>query len=185
MTMLMGQFAYAQGQLNTTFRPGFHFPVKDLGSTALKRGGGFEVTISYRFIPHLAAYAGWGWDTFTPEKSDDSVAHFKETGYRFGLQFIQPLSSESKLNLLLSLGGTGNHIETESDGGDIIDDTGHGLGWETEAALSILLNKRWQIIPGIRYHALSREITKGVITESVDLYYISVGVGVSWTLVGN
>ena len=147
--------------------------------------GGFEATISYRFIPRLAAYAGWGWNTFGPQQSDNSVAHFEETGYRFGLQFIQPLNTESKLNILLSAGGVGNHIETENEQGDIVNDTGHGLGWEIDAALSIPLNDRWQIIPGIRYHALSREMTNGTVKESVELNYLSVGIGVSWTLVGH
>ncbi len=184
MTLVMIQLTQAQGQLNLTFRPSVSFPVEDLGSTELKKGGGFEATWSYRFIPRLAAYAGWGWNTFRPEQSDNSIAHFEETGYRFGLQFIQPLNTESKLNILLSAGGVGNHIETENKQGEIINDTGHGLGWEVDAGLSIPLNDRWQIIPGIRYHALSRERTNGTAKESVDLNYISVGVGVSWTLAG-
>ena len=184
-TMVIVQSTQAQGQLNVTFRPSFNFPVKDLGSTELKKGGGFEATISYRFIPRLAAYAGWGWNTFGPQQSDNSVAHFEETGYRFGLQVIQPLNTESKLNILLSAGGVGNHIETENEQGDIVNDTGHGLGWEIDAALSIPLNDRWQIIPGIRYHALSREMTNGTVKESVELNYLSVGIGVSWTLVGH
>ena len=183
LTMLIGQSTQAQHQFNVTFRPSFNFPVKDLGSTELKKGGGFEATVSYRFIPRLAAYAGWGWNTFGPKQSDNSVAHFEETGYRFGLQFIHPLTTESKLNILLSAGGVGNHIETENEQGDIIYDTGHGLGWEVDAALSIPLNDRWQIVPGIRYHALSREMMDGTVKESVDLNYVSVGVGVSWTLV--
>jgi hypothetical protein len=185
MSMVIVQLTQAQGQLNVTFRPTFSFPVKDLGATELKKGGGFEATVSYRFIPRLAAYAGWGWNTFRPEQSDNSIEHFEETGYRFGLQFIHPLNTESKLNILLSAGGVGNHIETENEQGDIIYDTGHGLGWEVDAALSIPLNDRWQIVPGIRYHALSREMTNGTAKESVDLNYISVGVGVSWTLVGH
>ena len=185
MTVLMVQLTQAQGQLNVTFRPSFNFPVKDLGSTELKKGGGFEATVSYRFIPRVAAYAGWGWNTFDPKQSENSVAHFEETGYRFGLQFIHPLSTESKLNILLSAGGVGNHIETENDQGDIIDDTGHGLGWEVDVALSIPLNDRWQVVPGVRYHALSRETMIGTVKESVDLNYISVGVGVSWTLAGH
>ena len=110
------------------------------------------------------------------------MAHFEETGYRFGLQFIHPLSSESKLQILLSAGGVGNHIETENGEGDIVNDTGHGLGWEVDAALSIPLNDRWQIVPGIRYHSLSREMMIGTTDESVNLNYISVGDGVSWTL---
>ncbi len=184
MSLLLAHFAQAQDQLNVTFRPCFNDPVKNLGSTDLKNGGGFEVSFSYRFIPRLAAYAGWGRNSFNPENSDNSVDHFQETGYRFGLLFIHPMSSESKFNILLSAGGVFNHIETENDDGDIIDDTGHGLGWEVEAALSIMLNKRWQIVPGFRYHALTRDITIGAVKESVDLNYVSLGVGVSWTLVG-
>jgi hypothetical protein len=141
MALLMVQFAHAQGQLNATFRPGFNFPVRDFDSTTLKKGSGFEVTITYCFIPRLAAYAGWGRNAFNPEKSNNSVAHVEETGYRFGLQFIQPLSSKSILNFLLSAGGILKHIRTESDAGDRVADTGHGLGWEAGAALSIPLNK--------------------------------------------
>ena len=172
---------HAQGKFNVGFRPSFSFPLNDLGTTELNRGGGFEATFSYRFVPSFAAYAGWGWNTFKPEESV-SIAHFEETGYRFGLQFIQPFGSESKLKVLLSAGAIVNHIETENDEGDIIDDSGHGMGWEVDAGLSIPLSDSWQIVPGIRYHALPREIANGGNVESVDLNYLSIGVTVSWTL---
>jgi hypothetical protein len=183
MTLFMARMAQAQGKLNATFRPSANFPVKDLGTTELKNGGGFEVNFSYRFLYQLSAYAGWGWSSFSPKGSENIVSHYEENGYRFGLQFIQPLSSESKLNLHLSAGGVGHHIEAENEEGDIIDDSGHGIGWEVEAGLSIPVSKRWQIVPGIRYHSLSREMMIGTTKESVDLSYVSVGVGVSWTLI--
>ena len=181
--LMLVQYAQAQGKLNATFRPSANFPVNDLGTTELKNGGGFGVNFSYRFMSQFSGYAGWCWDRFSPAQSDNTVAHFEETGYRFGLQFIQPLSVESKLNLHLGAGGVGHHIEAESEDGDIIDDSGHGLGWEVEVGLSFPISKRWQIVPDIRYHSLSREMMTGTTEESVDLNYISVGVGVSWTII--
>jgi opacity protein-like surface antigen len=183
ITLCMAQVVHAQGKVNATFRPSVNFPVKDLGTTELKSGGGFEVNFSYRFMNKLSAYAGWGWSSFSPKQSENIVSHYEENGYRIGLQFIQPLSAESKLNLHLGAGGVGNHIEAENDEGDILDDSGHGMGWEVEAGLSIPVSKRWQIVPGIRYHSLSRDMTIDDREESVDLNYLSVGVGVSWTLV--
>ncbi len=172
---------HAQGKFNVGFRPSFSFPLKGLATTELNRGGGFEATFSYRFVPSFAAYAGWGWSTFKPKESI-SIAHFQERGYRFGLQFIQPFGAESKLKVLLSAGAIVNNIETKNDEGDIIDDSGHGMGWEVDAGLSIPLSDSWQMVPGIRYHALPREITNGGNVESVDLNYLSIGVTVSWTL---
>jgi opacity protein-like surface antigen len=183
ITLCMAQVAHAQGKVNATFRPSVNFPVKDLGTTELKSGGGFEVDFSYRFMNKLSAYAGWGWSSFSPKESGNIVSHYEENGYRFGLQFFQPLSAESKLNLLLGAGAVGHHIEAENSEGDILDDSGHGMGWEVEAGLSIPVSKRWQIAPGIRYHSLSREMTIDDREESLDLNYLSVGVGVSWTLV--
>ncbi len=179
----MAQVAQGQGKVNATFRPSVNFPVKDLGTTELKSGGGFEVNFSYRFMSKLSAYAGWGWSSFSPKQSENIVSHYEENGYRVGLQFIQPLGAASKLNLHLSAGGVGNHIEAENDEGDLLDDSGHGMGWEVEAGLSIPLSERWQIVPGIRYHSLSRDMTIDDREESLDLNYLSVGVGVSWTLV--
>jgi hypothetical protein len=180
--MLSGVYQmHAQGKFNVGFRPSFSFPTTDLGTTKLNRGGGFEATFSYRFVPSFAAYAGWGWNTFKPNESA-TVAHFEETGYRFGVQYIQPFGAESKLKVLLSTGAVVNHIETENDEGDIIDDSGHGMGWEVDAGLSIPLSDSWQIVPGIRYHALPREISYDGNVQSVDLNYVSIGVTVSWTL---
>lgn len=175
--------AAAQGKLNVGFRPSVNFPVKELGGSELKKGSGFEATITYHPTSILGVYAGWGWNIFHPIESDGETAHFEETGYRFGLRLTQPLSRESKLTVQLSAGGVMNHIETEDKDGDIIDDTGHGLGWEAEACLAVPLNDRWHIVPGVRYHALNRELSFGTMQESVDLNYVSVGVAVTWILV--
>src|ERR1044071_4885807 len=95
--------AQAQNNLNITFRPGANSPTKNLGETKLSNGTcGFETTIAYRFMPRLQAYAGWGWNFFNEkEPPADFKLQFVETGYTFGLQFIHPLSSSSKLNFMI------------------------------------------------------------------------------------
>ena len=183
MMVFMSASMNDQGLLTVAFRPSSSVPLKDLGTTNLKKGGGFEATVSYQFIQGFSVYGGWGWNIFSAEEELATFDHFEETGYRFGIQRIQPLSKESKLNFLLSAGGVLNHIESENDEGDIIDDSGHGIGWEGDLGISIPLSDKWQIVPGVRYHWLSRELVADGVSQSVDLNYISIGVSVSWTLV--
>src|SRR6185369_12874110 len=61
--------AEAQNNLSITFRSATNFPTKDLGATKLRSGGGFETTIACNVMPHLEAYAGWGWNAFNGIKS--------------------------------------------------------------------------------------------------------------------
>lgn len=182
---LSSGIAYAQHAFNLTFRPAANFPVKDLGETRLNAGGGFETTLSYRFLSHIDIYAGWGWNMFSQKESAAGLKNeFNETGYKFGFHFIHPLSAESKLNFMIGGGGIYNHIETENEEGDIINDTGHGLGWECDAGLWIPVghHNRWHLIPSVMYHELSRDINMEEINTTVDLNYFSIGLGVSWTL---
>jgi hypothetical protein len=178
--------AKGQNNLNITFRPGANYPLKDLGTTKLNNGTcGFETTIAYRFMPHLQAYGGWGSNWFSENESNaDLKLQFLETGYSFGLQFIHPMSSESKLNFMIGGGGIYNHIETENKNGDLLYDTGHELGWQADVGLLIPLghHNRWQIMPTFRYRTLSGDITSDRIKTPFDLNYISVGVGVIWTV---
>jgi len=81
----------------------------------------------------------------------------------------------------VSAGAVLNHIESENDGGDIIDDSGYGIR-EAELGISIPLNDKWQIAPEVRYHSLLRDLVTDGVAESVDLNYIAIGVAVSWTL---
>src|SRR5436190_17976954 len=72
--------AQPKNSLNITFRPGANFPVEDLGDARLKNGGGFETTVSYKFLTHLSGYAGWGWNNLKEKESTDtSGIKFKET----------------------------------------------------------------------------------------------------------
>lgn len=177
----VSNFASAQNKWSLAFRPGVNFATKDLGDAKLKTGFGFEGTISYKFMPHLAAYTGWGWNKFTANNSfAGNNMDFTETGYVLGLQFVHPIAT-SKINFIIGAGGIYNHIETENTKGDIIADSGHGWGWQLDAGVSVPLSKRLNLIPTVRYRSLSRDIKVEGTSTAVDLNYVSVGAGLSWT----
>lgn len=173
---------FAQDKWSAELRPGVNFATSDLGDAELKTGYGVELALGYRFMPHLGAYAGWGWNQF---KSDNNSfagtgdTDFEETGYTFGLQFIHPLGNSDMLSYLVRVGGIYNHIEVENKAGDITADSGHGLGWEIGAGLQVDLGSNWNLRPQIGYRALSRDIEIGTTTTDVDLNYVSFGVGIA------
>ncbi|WP_299124254.1 outer membrane beta-barrel protein [uncultured Winogradskyella sp.] len=175
--LLITSITFAQNKWSAEFRPNINFPTEDLGNSNIKTGFGFEATIGYRFLEHLHAYAGWGYNTFAIE---DAEADFDETGYTFGLQFIHPLGNSEDLSYLLRAGAIYNHLELEDGNGDLIDDSNHGFGWQLEAGLDYKLGNNWSLRPSIRYRSLSRdlEFIQNQTTE-VDLNYLSFGLGIS------
>ncbi|WP_299215402.1 outer membrane beta-barrel protein [uncultured Aquimarina sp.] len=170
---------FAQEKWSVEIRPGLKLPTKDIGDADLKVGFGFEATIAYNFMEHLAGYAGWGYNTFRAVNSfAGEDADFDETGYTFGLRFIHPIG-DSSLSLLARAGGIYNHIEVESESGDINIDSGHGLGWEIGAGLDIDLGKNWSLRPQIGYRSLSRDLEITNTTIDAKLNYISFDMGIS------
>jgi len=168
-----------QSRWSFDLRLGIDFPTQDLGDANLDNGFGFEATLAYQFIPHWAAYAGWGWNKFSADQSfAGSAVDFEETGYTFGLQFEQALG-ESALDYFIRFGGLYNHIEIENSNGNIIADSGHGLGWQLGAGLVIPLGKQWELTPDVRYRSLSTDFDIGSVKKDVDLTYFAVGLGVS------
>ena len=173
--------SYAQDKWGLELRPGVDYATQDILDADLGLGFGAELTIAYRFMPHLAAYAGWSYNNFAVDQSFAGPdASFEETGYTFGFQFIHPIG-ESTLSYLVRVGGTYNHIEIENNDGDIIIDSGHGLGWQAEAGLVIPLGERFSLLPSVRYRSLNRDIEIENENTSVNLNYLSVGVGLSWS----
>ena len=178
-TLFVSHPAVAQSRLSWEVRSGIAFATQDLGDADLGTGFGFEGTLAYRFMPHLAGYAGWGWHRFSADQSFAGTnADFEETGYTFGLQFVHPLG-KLPLDYFVRGGGIFNHIETENGEGNITADSGHGLGWQVETGLAIPLGNHWQLMPGVRYRSLSRDIEIGTVSTAVDLTYLTVGVGIS------
>ena len=179
--ILSSQSADAQKKWSFELKPGVSFPTKDLYDAKLKTGFGFEGVLAYRFMPHLAAYAGWSWNKFNADKSfAGNDTDFEETGYSFGLQFVHPFPNSS-ISFLLKAGGTYNHIETENSEGNIVNDTGHGPGWQAGAGVSIPLGNRWSLVPEIRYRSLSRDIKIGNEKIPLDLNYVFAGLGISYS----
>ena len=182
ISLLSPYSADAQSKWSIDLRPGVNFATKKLGNTDLNTGVGIEGTVAYRFMPHLGAYAGWSWNRFgTSETSEANDMDIEETGYSFGLQFIHPISAQSRINYIIKGGGTYNHIETENSQGNIVNDTGHGLGWQLGVGAAIPVGKRVSLIPEVRYRSLSRDIKIGNTSTAVDLNYVSAGVGVSFS----
>jgi hypothetical protein len=160
------------------------FPTSKLGLAELDAGLGMGANVRVRLQPHLLAYAGWEWHKFATEELVASQAvDVEETGYTFGVRFEQPFRGESATTSApgywLRAGGMWNHLEIEDDEGEIIADTGHGLGWEAGAGVTFPLGSRLAFAPGVRYRTLSRDLTIASSTRSVTLSYVAATVGLT------
>jgi hypothetical protein len=168
--------AHAQGRWGAELRPSINFPLQDLNGTELASGPGAEFNVSYRLLERLSVYAGWGWFEFSPKEGLDK--QFEETGYVFGLRFLHPINDV--FHYTLSAGSVYGHLEMAEPDGEIIADTGHGFGWQAEAGIGISLSDHVMFVPSVRYHTVSRELTLSDTTTTLDLRYLSVGIGVSF-----
>ncbi|MBU1368234.1 MAG: porin family protein [Bacteroidetes bacterium] len=147
------------------------------GNTQLNTGFGFEGIFLYRLATHTDAYAGWGWNRFGADNSFAGAdVCFEETGYVFGLQFKHPIGT-MPLSYFLRAGGLYNHIEIENAAGNIIGDTGHGLGFQLAAGIDYALGKNWSITPGIKFNSLSRDVEMEGVTTKLNHNYLSLRIG--------
>ena len=141
-------------------------------------GFGFEGILQYRVLPFTAIYGGWGWNRLVVDESFAGTdARFEETGYVFGLQFRHPVG-KLPMNYFLRAGGLYNHIEIENTDGDIIHDSGHGLGWQVAGGLDINLGSKWSLAPGVKFNSLTTEINDEGIIRPISHNYLSVRVGI-------
>jgi len=172
--------ALAQQRLSLKVRPGIAFATTEVFEADIHSGLGFEGTVSYRFMPHLYLYGGWGWDSFTATESfAGEDVHFEETGYVMGFQFIHPMGNDLAFEYFARGGLIIGHIEVESKEGKMLADSGHGGGFQVEAGLFFPLGGRWHLIPGVKYQTLSREIIFESLQYPIDLNFLSVGVSIS------
>lgn len=172
----------AQSRLALDLKGDAAFATQKLGDAELGTGVGFEGVVSYRFMPHLSGYGGWGWQYFPTSGAGlgGTDLDVEETGYSFGLEFAHPLGS-APLDYFVRAGGIINHIELEDLEGDITADTKHGLGWQAGMGLRLPVSNSWRVSAEARYRALSRELDLGDARMNVDLSYVSLGFGASWT----
>lgn len=174
----------AQERWGFELRVNGNVPTQEIEGRDLGAGFGFDGTLRYRFLTHLGAYAGWDWIRYSP---DDSFAgadtDFEETGYVFGLRFEHPLSAEGPGGegwaWWARAGATVDHIEIEDSGGELIADSGHGLGWEAGAGLAYGFGSAWSFTPGVRYRSLTRDVEIGAVSTDVELRYLAFEVGIA------
>jgi opacity protein-like surface antigen len=172
-----------QSPWSLEFRGGASVPTSELEGADLGTGIGFEGNVGYRFFEHMSVYAGWDWTFFNLDESfAGSDMDFEETGYVFGLRWEHPFQGEAGQGLAgwIRAGGSYKHIEVEDDEGEMVDDSGHGLGWEVGAGLSIPLGGSWRLTPGVRYKSLSRDLSVESATADWDVSDFSFEVGGRW-----
>lgn len=161
-------------------RGGANYAINKLGDANLDVGFGFEGIIAFRFYRSLAVYGGWGYNHFSSNQSiEGNKLDFEETGYTFGLQIVNSFPN-SKIGYLIKGGAIYNHIETENSAGTIINDSGHGFGWQAGLGINLPLGTRFRLTPEIRYRSLARDITLSNTTKAVNLNYLSASVGIAF-----
>ena len=182
MGLLMGGLpADAQQRWAIEVRGAGAFPTQEIAGDELGNGLGFDATLRYAFLPHLALYGGWDWIHFNPDASFAGPdMDIEETGYVFGLRFERPFGATAPVAGWIRGGGIYDHLEFEDDEGDIIADSDHGLGWEAAAGLAFGSGGSWSVTPGVRYRSLDREVEIGAVTTEVEMRYIAVELGVAW-----
>jgi Outer membrane protein beta-barrel domain len=178
--LLFSNKATAQNNWSVSVRGSANFILYKFGGADLKNGFGGDATIAYQFIPKFQIYAGWGWNKFSADNLFDNYnIDIIETGYRAGLQFTSPFGA-SKIKYLIGAGGLYNHLEIEKSDGEIIEDSGHGLGGQVDVGIVVPLGNRCNLTPTIRYQSFIRNLKNGTRTTSVDLNYVSTGVTLSF-----
>jgi len=154
------------------------FVSSDLAGASLNTGLGFEAILQYRFIPFTSVYGGWGYNHFNANESfAGSDVDFEQTGYILGLQFKHPIGN-SPVSYFVRAGALYCHIETENNSGDIISDTGHGIGWQVAGGIEVSMGKNWSLAPGLKYNWLSGETDFGGSTYQLDHRTVSARIGI-------
>lgn len=179
--LVQASAANAQERWGVELRTNFAIATQDEARDTSEKGVGFEGSVQYRFLPHLAAYAGWDWNYF-PALEDIAGPDMEiiETGYVAGLRFEHPFSEGSGTAGWVRVGATVKHLELENEEGDLVDDSGHGLGWEAGAGVAMPLGERWMLTPGIRYSSLSRDLEIESVTKPVSLQSLAFELGVGF-----
>jgi hypothetical protein len=173
----------AQQRWSLEFTGGPAVPTGDLGELKLNTGLAFGGSVSVKIQPHLAVYGGWDWAHLSSdEDGPDGELDVEETGYVLGLRYEHPFRGEVGFpKLRIQAGGTYKHIEIEDEEGELVADSGHGLGWEAGLGLVMSVGERWTVTPGVRFRSLSRDLDLGIAEEPVDLRYLAFELGAAWT----
>ena len=170
--------AQDENRFGFEFSTGASFPISEINETELNTGFGFEGIFHYRFLPHLGAYGGWGWNSFGADESfAGNDVNFEETGYVLGLQYKHPFGT-SPVSYYLRAGGLYNHIETENEDGDVINDSGHGFGYQLAAGIDIPVGRNWSLTPGLKFQSLERDSEFNNVSTEMNYSYLQLRFGI-------
>ncbi len=174
----------SQDRWTLDVRGGPALSIRDVGQDELNTGFGFEGSVGYRLLDYIAAYAGWDWHRFSADQSFAGPnTDFGESGFAYGLRFERPYSGETSSGLAyrFRVGGTYHQIEIQDEDGEVIADSGYGIGWEGGFGITFPLSDRWRLSPAGRYRSLTRDVTIGNTVTEVDLQYLALDLGVTWS----
>lgn len=179
-TLLLASPATAQPHISADLRVSVASTTQKLAGAELDPGVGIGATLAYRLQPHLHVYGGWDWLRFRADQSfAGTKVDFEETGYTLGLRFEHPIRATSDFAYRIEAGGTYKHIEAENEGGSLVADTDHGLGFETGIGLLTPISGSLKLTTMLRYRALDRDFTFGNITVPGSLQYGALEVGLT------
>lgn len=174
----LAQYKVSEKRFGFEINSGISVATQHLYNANLNVGFGFESVLHYSFLPHTGIYAGWGYNNFSANNSfAGNNANFEETGYVLGLQFKQPIDNYS-FSYFFRTGAIYNHIEIEDKKGKLVTDSKHGFGFQLASGLSIPINNTWQVLPGIKFNALSRNTHLNGSKINLNLNYLSFRIGV-------
>lgn len=148
------------------FSTGVAMATQKVAGATLNPGFGYEGIFHYRFMSNLGVYGGWGWNRLGADESfAGDNGNFEETAYVLGLQLNIPVANSDN-SWYLRAGGLYGHNETENNEGDVIHNTGHGLGWQLAGGFNLALGNNWSFTPGVKFNALTRDAElEGTSTE--------------------
>ncbi len=172
--------AAAQQRTTLDLRAAVVSPITDFADADLSMGLGLGGTVAFRLQPHLHLYGGWDWVRF---HSDASFAgtdlDFEETGYTLGLRFQHELPWNERMSGRVEVGALYKHIEIEDADGARISDSGHALGFELGAGLSMVFGEKWNVVPLVRLRSHAPSFTIGATTTDATMRYLGVELGFS------
>lgn len=171
--------SFSQDRFSAEFRPGLSFPLDDMAGSKVNTGFGFDLIAVYEVLQDVGIYAGWGWNKFSADNAYVTRRiDIEESGYTAGIQYKHRLYNSS-FSYLIRGGAVYNHLELEDNEGDLIADSGQGIGWQAEAGISYEIGNKWDLRPTMRYRSLPGDIEVYNGRISVDLQYISLGLGLA------
>ncbi len=169
----------AQERFSAEFRPGLSFPLDKIGGSSMNAGFGFEFTAAWEIIQDVGVYAGWGWNKFDADNAFfTNGIDITETGFTSGIQFKHFIKNSS-LSYLVRGGVVYNHLELEDNNAEFRAESKDGIGWQAEAGITLEIGANWDLRPTLRYRSLPGDIEVFNGRMSVDLKYISIGLGLA------